>query len=360
LANDPFCAKKEEIKKMQKLQYIIKRIVLALITGFIIISLTFILLKLIPGEKPLGIESQMVAFYENQVKLGYYFDSKVAIDGMTLQWKYTDSTAVTHYYYTRPVMEQYFNWLSNVFTRFDWGTSSSIEKGTEVIYVISSRLPTTIAINAITIVIAIPIGVAIGILAALKKNKPTDRVISITSMILISIPSFVFVSLLIMVFGYLAGWLPTRWPQSGEPLANQVKGYIIPVLAGLFGYICSYQRIVRGELTEVMASDFLLLARTKGLTRTQTVTHHALRNAMVPVLPSILASIVGILSGSAILESIYSIPGIGNLFVQAINQKDYNVLMLDMSVFTAIGLLSGIVLDLSYGFLDPRIRMGER
>ncbi len=345
---------------MQKLQYIIKRIVLALITGFIIISLTFILLKLIPGEKPMGVESTMVAFYENQVKLGYYFDSKSIVQGMSLEWSYTDSNAITHYYYARPIMEQYFNWLTNVFTRFDWGTSSAIEKGTQVVYVILSRLPTTIAINAITIVIAIPIGVGVGILAALKKNKPTDRVISIASMILISVPSFVLVSFLILLFGYVWQVLPTRWPQDGEPLVNKVNGYVIPVLAGLFGYICSYQRIVRGELTEVMASDFLLLARTKGLTRTQTVTHHALRNAMVPVLPSILASIVGILSGSAILESIYSIPGIGNLFVQAINQKDYNVLMLDMSVFTAIGLLSGIVLDLSYGFLDPRIRMGER
>lgn len=345
---------------MQKLQYIIKRIVLALITGFIIISLTFILLKLIPGEKPMGVESTMVAFYENQVKLGYYFDSKSIVQGMSLEWSYTDSNAITHYYYARPIMEQYFNWLTNVFTRFDWGTSSAIEKGTQVVYVILSRLPTTIAINAITIVIAIPIGVGVGILAALKKNKPTDRVISIASMILISVPSFVLISFLILLFGYVWQVLPTRWPQDGEPLVNKVNGYVIPVLAGLFGYICSYQRIVRGELTEVMASDFLLLARTKGLTRTQTVTHHALRNAMVPVLPSILASIVGILSGSAILESIYSIPGIGNLFVQAINQKDYNVLMLDMSVFTAIGLLSGIVLDLSYGFLDPRIRMGER
>ena len=109
-----------------------------------------------------------------------------------------------------------------------------------------------------------------------------------------------------------------------------------------------------------MSSEYLLLARTKGLTKNQAITRHALRNAFVPILPSILAEFIGVFSGSLILESIYDIPGIGRLYITALNQKDYDVLLVDMAVFTIVGLLAGIVLDLSYGFIDPRIRMGEK
>lgn len=345
---------------MGKLKYVCKRIILALITGFIIISLTFILLKLIPIDRPTGMESQILAFYNNQVKLGYYFESNTPIDSLVSDWSYINDSGVTTYFYQKPIMDQYFSWLSNVVTKWDWGTSNNIQPGIDVSYIITSKLPVTIYINLITIGISIPLGIGFGILAALNKNKPVDRVITILNMVLISIPSFVFISMLVLIFGYALNWLPTSWPQDTAPTATRVAGYVLPVASGAFGGICGYQRMVRGELVEAMASDYLLLARTKGLSKTQTVTRHALRNAMVPVLPIILSSIIGVLSGSAILESIYSIPGIGGLFIQAINSKDYNVLMFDMAVFTTIGLLSGIILDLSYGFLDPRIRMGER
>ena len=109
-----------------------------------------------------------------------------------------------------------------------------------------------------------------------------------------------------------------------------------------------------------MASDYLLLARTKGLTKRQAILRHALRNAMVPIVPSILAEVIGLLSGSMILESLYGIPGIGKLFIQAIRAKDYNVLFVDMAIFTTLGLVAGVFLDISYGFIDPRIRMGAK
>lgn len=109
-----------------------------------------------------------------------------------------------------------------------------------------------------------------------------------------------------------------------------------------------------------MSSDYLLLARTKGLTRRQSIVRHALRNAMVPIVPSIIAEFIGILGGSMILESLYGIPGIGGLFIECISKSDYNVLMVDMAVFTMISLLAGVLLDISYGFIDPRIRMGEK
>ena len=140
----------------------------------------------------------------------------------------------------------------------------------------------------------------------------------------------------------------------------KVLGYIIPVFVLSFGSICGYCRSVRAELCEVMESEYLLLARTKGLTKKQAIIRHALRNAMVPIVPSILAEFIGILGGSMILEQLYGIPGIGKLFVTALNSKDYNVLFVDMALFTTIGLVFGVFLDLSYGFIDPRIRMGAK
>ena len=109
-----------------------------------------------------------------------------------------------------------------------------------------------------------------------------------------------------------------------------------------------------------MASDYLLLARTKGLTKQQAILRHALKNAMVPIVPSILAEFIGILGGSMILENLYGIHGIGKLFIQAIRAKDYNVLFVDMAIFTTLSLLAGVLLDISYGFIDPRIRMGAK
>ena len=109
-----------------------------------------------------------------------------------------------------------------------------------------------------------------------------------------------------------------------------------------------------------MESEYLLLARAKGLTRRQAIMRHALKNAMVPIFPSILSEILGLLGGSMVLEQLYGIPGIGRLFVTAMNTRDYNVLFVDMAIFTTLGLLSGVLLDMSYGIIDPRIRMGER
>jgi ABC-type dipeptide/oligopeptide/nickel transport system permease component len=135
---------------------------------------------------------------------------------------------------------------------------------------------------------------------------------------------------------------------------------VLPVLALSFGTIAGLTRFTRAELTETLTSDYMLLARTKGLTRSQATVRHALKNAMVPILPSILSSFIGIIGGSMIIEQIFSIPGVGNLYLQAILTRDYDLFMMDTIFYTFIGLLSSIVIDLSYGFLDPRIRMGEK
>jgi oligopeptide transport system permease protein len=162
------------------------------------------------------------------------------------------------------------------------------------------------------------------------------------------------------VFCYNNQILPSQWPADSAPQQQQILGFILPVCCLSFGSIAGYCRFVRAELCEVMSSEYLLLARTKGLTKQQAILRHALRNAMVPIVPSILAEVIGLLGGSMILENLYGIPGIGRLYTTALTSKDYNVLFVDMAVFTTISLLAGVVLDISYGFIDPRIRMGAK
>ena len=127
-----------------------------------------------------------------------------------------------------------------------------------------------------------------------------------------------------------------------------------------FGEIAGLCRFTRAELTETLTSDYMLLARTKGLTRAQATVRHALKNAMVPILPMIIGSFISVLSGSMIIEQIFAIPGVGQLYIQSISLLDYDVFMMDTVFYTFVGLLAGIVVDISYGFIDPRIRMGER
>jgi len=344
-------------------KYIIQRILLALVSLFIILSLTFILMKCLPIEIPQGTTPETkLTFLVSQASRGYLIQSTTPLTGVgTLVSSVTlTGSTTTYYFYSEPILKQYIAWLGDIFTRWEWGTSYSVQPNVDAMVIIMKGLPTTIKVNVVSVIISVPLGILLGILAALKKNKPTDVAISTIVMILISVPSFVLITFLIMIFGYNLKVLPTEWPKSYYDLGTKALGYIIPVIALSLGSICGYCRFTRAELCDVLSSDYLLLARTKGLTKRQAVMRHAMRNAMVPILPSILSEIVGILGGSMILERLYNIPGIGGVFYSALSAKDYNLLMVDMAVFTMIGLLAGIVLDLSYGFLDPRIRIGAK
>ena len=344
------------------IKYTIKRLILAFITTFIILSLTFILMKLLPFTMPIGTDNEKYAYFNTQVLQGFVLDFKQAQENLGKPlWVYNEpGTKNMHYFYQTPIMTQYISWLRNIFTQWNWGTSTVIERNTAAIIVIGSRMPVSIRLNILSVIFSVPLGIALGIVAALNKNKPTDNIISTAVMIFISIPGFVLITFSLLVFSYNTHWLPTQWPQPTDPTKMTVLGYIIPVFVLSFGSICGYCRSVRAELCEVMESEYLLLARTKGLTKKQAIIRHALRNAMVPIVPSILAEFIGILGGSMILEQLYGIPGIGKLFVTALNNKDYNVLFVDMALFTTIGLVFGVFLDLSYGFIDPRIRMGAK
>lgn len=342
-------------------KYVLKRMGLAVVTSFIILSLSFILIKLLPFQKPAGTNAMMFTYYQQEVNRGFVTDLEYEDPtyGKVL-WSYKDSANQQHVYYKTPILKQYGSWLKNIVTKWDWGQSTYILPNNPALPIITSKLPTSMKLNILSVIFSVPIGILLGIIAALNKNRKTDHIISTTVMIFISIPSFVLITMLMLLFCYTLKWLPSTWPASTAKTSAKILGYIIPVMCLSFGSICGYARFTRAELCEVMESDYLLLARTKGLTKRQAILRHALRNAMVPIVPSILAEFIGILGGSMILEKLYSIPGIGSLFIEALNQKDYNVLFVDMALFTTIGLLAGVILDISYGFIDPRIRMGAK
>lgn len=347
---------------MSMWKYVLKRMGLALVTSFIILSLSFILIKCLPFEKPIGMIYDQFSYFESQVTDGFVlrFEKPVNEYGEML-FKYTmPGTNTTYHYYLKPTLDQYVQWLTNILTEWDWGVSSHIKMGVSAGSIIADQLPYTIKVNIFATLISVPMGILLGIVAALNKNKPIDHFLSTGVMIMTSIPSFVLITFLLLIFCYNNPILPSQWPADSAPMKQQILGYILPVCCLSFGSIAGYCRFVRAELCEVMSSEYLLLARTKGLTKQQAILRHALRNAMVPIVPSILAEVIGLLGGSMILENLYGIPGIGRLYTTALTSKDYNVLFVDMAVFTTISLLAGVVLDISYGFIDPRIRMGAK
>jgi oligopeptide transport system permease protein len=317
--------------------------------------------KLLPFERPIGGTQQQIAYFDKQTHLGYVyrFEKEMPKYGQLL-YKSPAEKGRSFYYYQVPVLEQYVNWLKNVVLHWDWGYSKTFQPNVAASVIIMSRIWYSVRLNIISVIVSVPIGILLGIWAALKKNSLTDHTISTMVMVFISIPSFVLISFVLRIFSYGLDWLPSTWPPDTASTAVKIKGYIIPVFCLSFGSICGYCRFTRAELCEVIESDYLLLARTKGLTRRQAIVRHALKNAMVTILPMLISAFIGVLGGSMIIEKIFSIPGVGQLYIQSINLFDYDVFMMDGIFYTFIGLLANILVDISYGFIDPRIRMGER
>lgn len=318
------------------IRYILKRIFLAFFTLFIIISLCFVLIRALPMSPPEGSSIS---------------ESQIILD----RWEALG--------YNKPLLVQYGIYLKNILTKFDFGTSWKIAKTQPALSLLSSRLTPTLLVNLYALLFSVPVGLALGVLAAIKKNKWQDHLISTAVMLFVSIPSYIYAFLVQYLFFFKLGWFPQTIYSLGEAggwfTGRMLYSMVLPILALSFGQIASLSRFTRAELTECLGADYMLLARAKGLTRTQATVRHALKNAMVPILPMIISSFVGILGGSLVIESIFSIPGVGQLYVQSVQQRDFDVFMLNSIFYTLTGLLAGIVVDISYGFIDPRIKMGE-
>lgn len=315
------------------LKYVIKRIALMIFVLFVILTMCFILVKLLPVTDATQFGKDMELILQRREALGY----------------------------NKPLLVQYGIFLQKSVFGGDWGISEALYRGQEVWQVFISKIPATLLVNVYAMCFSVPMGLLLGIYAALKKNKWQDYVISTLVVVFISVPSYVYALLVQYVLCFKLDLFPLQMNSGTDWLSFSMFLSVVPAVLALgFGSIAGLARFVRAELSEVLTSDFMLLARTKGLTRSQATIRHALRNSMVPVFPMILGEFVGILSGSLIIEKIFGIPGVGQLYVNSITALDYNFFMLLSAFYTLIGLTAGIVVDISYGFIDPRIRMGER
>ena len=316
-------------------KYVLKRILLMLFTLFVILTMCFVLIKLLPLPTPRAIGQDLKLIELRREMMGY----------------------------NKPILVQYFIFLKHVLTGWNWGVGEQMYVTQDVWSVMVKKLPYTMVVNLYSILIAIPIGLAFGVYAAIKKNKWQDHLISTLTMVFISVPSYVYSYLIQYIFCVKLGWFELQIYAESEAALLSAKMFysMIPAIMALgFGVIAGLTRYSRAELSEVLTSEFMLLARTKGLTKAQAIARHAMRNAMVVILPMIIGEFIGIIGGSLIIEQMFGIPGVGSLYITSINMRDYNFFMLLTSFYTFIGLLSGIVIDISYGFIDPRIRMGSK
>ena len=315
------------------LKYILQRILLMIVTLFIILSMCFILVRLLP-EVPLPPEDPHTPIVQLQREQKGY---------------------------NKPILVQLGIFYKDIFTKWDWGVSDKLYLSKPVFDLFATLLPATVMLNLYSIILSIPIGIALGVFAALKKNTWIDHTISTLTMVTISVPSFVFAFLIQYFFSYKLSIFPFQMKEGYDYFSWAMIHSMLPAILSLsFGVIAGFARVTRAELTEVLTSEFMLLARTKGLTRAQATLRHAFKNCMVVIVPSIFGEFIGIMSGSLIIENIFGVPGVGGLYLESINGRDYPIFMMLTAFYTTISLLAGIVVDISYGFIDPRIRMGSR
>ena len=317
------------------LKYAAKRLLLMIFTLFVIMTMCFVLIKLLPlpAIKVMGKDVNIILMKREQMGYG------------------------------KPIMVQYFIFLKNVLLGWDWGVGEQMYEARGVWDILMQKLPYTIVVNLYSILIAIPLGLMFGIYAALKKNKWQDHFISTAVMVCVSVPSYVYAFLVQYLLCFKLHWFPLVIPSAEQAslLSWDMFVAMMPAIISLgFGVVAGLTRYTRAELSEVLTGEYMLLARTKGLTKSQAITRHAMRNAMVVILPMIIGEFIGIIGGSLIIEKIFAIPGVGSLYITSINVRDYNFFMALTFFYTFIGLFSGIVMDISYGFIDPRIRMGSK
>ena len=320
---------------MYMLKYILKRIGLMLITFTIIFVMCFVLIKLLPINIDVQFGKDLEIIKNQLEERGYY----------------------------EPIPKQFFLYLKRIFLEGDFGIGTNIPefRNKPVWDTFVTMLPPTILLNVYSSLFSVPIGIALGIFAALKKNKWQDHTISTAVMVFISVPGFVTASLILYFLCFKWNLLPKTMNGGYDYFTWPMFKSMIPAILSMsFGSIAGYARFTRAELTEVLTSEFMLLARTKGLTKRQATTRHALRNAMVPIFPSIVGEFISVLSGSLVIERIFSVPGVGRLYLNSINFLDYDFFMMLSGFYLLVGLAAGLVIDLSYGVIDPRIRMGAK
>ncbi|MEG2354059.1 MAG: ABC transporter permease [Clostridium sp.] len=306
-------------------KYILKRIGFGFITVFIIITATFFLVHSVPGDP-------MAAGAKNlSVEAKAAFKHKYGLD--------------------KPLIQQYTTYMTNLITKGDLG-DSMIYRERSIGTMIKVHAPTSGKVGGIAIVIQVTVGVVLGIIAAFNRGKFADKVISVLVVCLVCIPSFVFAALLQYIFAVKLRMFPVMgW--------GQAKHYFIPVLAMSIGGIASYCKFTRNSTLGVIGQDYIITAKAKGVGKIALTVKHVLRNSMIPIVTMVGPSILNIFAGSFVIESMFSIPGLGFYYVTAVNSADFSMVV-GLTIFiSSLYVLSLILVDISYGIIDPRIRVAS-
>jgi len=322
------------------LRYIAKRLIFMapLLVGITIICFT--VMHLAPGS-PTDLQTQMNprASAEAQERLRAMYD----LD--------------------KPLYHQYWIWVKKLAV-LDLGQSFSTDHR-PVSNKILERLPITILLNCLSLTLILAIAIPIGVLSAVHQNSLFDKLTSVFVFIGFAIPTFWLALLLMILFGVQLGWLPIsgirslnyEYLPSGAAVWDLIKHLILPVLLSAFGGLAGLSRYMRSNMLEVIRQDYIMTARAKGLSERVVIYKHALRNALLPVITILGLSIPGLIGGSVIFETIFAIPGMGQLFYMSVMARDYPVVMGILFIGAVLTLLGNLVADVSYAVADPRIRV---
>lgn len=302
------------------LRYTIKRLAGAVPTLLLIVTISFFMMRMAPGG-PFSRERQLPAEVEANLIKAYHLDE--------------------------PLWQQFLRYLGNVL-QGDFGPSFKY-KDFSVNELIWGGFPTSAMLGGTAMLLALLVGVTAGAVAALRQNSMTDHGTMAVAMIGIAIPNFVVAPVLTLVLGLWLGWFPVGgW--------GDLVHWVLPIFALALLPIANIARLTRGSMIEVLRSNFVRTARSKGLPERVTITRHALKAAMLPVVSYLGPAIAGIITGSVIIEQIFNIPGIGRYFVQAALNRDYTLVMGVTIFYGALIIFLNLLADLVYGFLDPKIR----
>ena len=317
---------------MNAVKYLIKRLAVMLLTLYVIATATFFLLALTPGDAL----SQRVERLPDQVAERLY----------------------TRYGLDKPVMERYWITMRGLL-HGDFG-ESIIYEGETVQSIIREKGPVSARLGIQQMLLGVTLGLLLGVLAAVKKGSFWDYLVVCLSILMISVPNLIFALLLQQVFAGSLHWLPViGWPTENIWFGGW-KYTILPTLSGCFVYIASYARLLKASMLDVMNQDYMLTAESKGLSHREVVMHHVLRNSMIPIITRLPMSVAMCITGSFFVESVFSIPGLGLYYVNAVAAKDVTIVMGETVIISAIYIFVIFITDIFYTLVDPRIRISGK
>lgn len=306
-------------------KYLLKRIAISIATLLAILLILFLMLEFMPGSP--------------------FNDEKLTADQIVL--------LNAKYGLDKPILIRFLNYVKNMLTG-DFGVSYTISKNTPISTLLQTRLPISIRIGGQAVLLGTVVGLVLGIIAALKHNTIWDTLTTIISVLGVSLPSYVFA----LALSYSLGFKLTLFPllySADTPF----KSSVLPTIALCMFTIATIARFTRTEMIDVLGSDYILRAESKGISGVQLIVKHQLRNALIPIITVLAPLIVGLMTGSLVIEKIFSIPGIGSLLVTAIQSNDYNVIVAIAFIYSAMYIGIMLVVDILYGIIDPRIRLAK-